>query len=245
MSTAPVALVTGASRGIGRAIALALAADGWQVAVNSHTHPDEGAAVRDLIRASGGMASHVTGDVRNRTSMHAICERTRRELGPICGFVHNAGIALQQLYTETAEAEWDSLFAVHVKGAYHGCQEVLPDMIRANVGSIVVVTSIWGLAGSSCEVAYSAAKHAQVGLVRALAMEAGPSGVRVNGVAPGLIETAMNDGLDAATRADLKARIPLGRIGQPEEVAALVRFLMSPAAGYLTGQIIACDGGWV
>ena len=159
--------------------------------------------------------------------------------------VCNAGIAEQQLFTDITEEQWQRMLAVNLSGVFYCCQAFLPAMIARKHGCIVNVSSIWGLQGASCEVHYSAAKAGVIGLTRALAQEVGPSGVTVNCVAPGVIDTDMCAHLDEDARAALRERIPLGRLGTAAEVAEVVAFLASPAASYLTGQVISPNGGMV
>ena len=169
-----------------------------------------------------------------------------KRLGPVTGLVNNAGIASQKLFTDTTPEEWNAMMGVHAGGAYYTCRRALPSMIRSRRGSIVNLSSIWGLTGASCEVAYSAAKAAVIGLTRALAKEVGPSGVRVNCVAPGVIDTDMIAGLSEDTRRELAEETPLGRLGTPEDVAAVVAFLLSDEAAFLTGQVLSPNGGfWI
>jgi 3-oxoacyl-[acyl-carrier protein] reductase len=159
--------------------------------------------------------------------------------------VNNAGIAQQKLFTDITAQDWDDMMAVNVKSVFHCCQAVLPGMISRKAGSIVNVSSIWGLVGSSYEVHYSVSKAAVIGLTKALAKEVGPSGIRVNCVAPGATATAMTAGMDEGTLAELKANTPLGAIGTPRDVADAIVFLASERAGHITGQVLSVNGGFV
>jgi 3-oxoacyl-[acyl-carrier protein] reductase len=159
--------------------------------------------------------------------------------------VNNAGVAQQKLFTDLSVDEWQRMMAIHVDGAFYTCRAVLPDMIRAHSGSIVNISSMWGQTGGSCEVHYSTAKAALIGLTKALAKEVGPAGIRVNCVAPGVIRTDMLAELSRETLNDLEEETPLCRLGTPEDVASAVSFLVSDGAGFITGQVLAPNGGIV
>ncbi len=229
------ALISGASRGIGAACARALAAGGFDVVVNYHKSRREAEA---LARALGGTA--IGADVSDREAV----ERMFQAAGAVDALVCNAGIALQKLFTDTTPEDWRRLFAVNVDGAYHLIRAALPHMIHEKYGRIVVISSVWGVHGASCEAAYSASKAALIGLTRALAKELGPSGITVNCVCPGVIDTDMNAQLDQATLESLADDTPLCRLGTPEDVAETVRFLCSDEARFITGQIVGVDGGF-
>lgn len=240
-----VALVTGSSRGIGRAIALRLAADGYAVAVHGNRSVAEAESVCAQIRANGGTAKAFFCDVADSAAVSKLMEDVAQELGPISVLVNNAGIAQQKLFTEISDSEWQRMMDVHVSGAFYASRAVLPAMIRARSGCIVNMSSMWGQTGGSCEVHYSTAKAALIGMTKALAKEVGPSGVRVNCVAPGVIRTDMLSGFDDCTLDELAQEAPLCRLGTPEDVAAAVAFLVSEQAGFITGQVLAPNGGIV
>ena len=230
------ALITGGSRGIGAACAVALARDGYNVIVN-YLHSDEKAA--RLAESIGGRA--VKCDVAD----HEAVERMFGEIPPVDLLVCCAGISETGLITDITPARWRELFAVNVDGVYNCVRCALPHMIHEKSGCIVTVSSIWGIVGASCEVAYSATKAAVIGLTKALAQELGPSNIRVNCVAPGVIDTDMNRHLTASDMAALRDETPLGVIGQPEDVAETVSFLASDKAKFITGQVISPNGGFV
>lgn len=240
-----VALVTGASRGIGREIALQLARDGYAVAVHCVHNRGLADEVCRRIVENGGKSAVFVCDIADGDAVRRMVAEIATSLGPVSVLVNNAGIAQQKLFTDLTDDDWQRMMAVHVDGAFYTCRAVLPDMIRAHTGCIVNVSSMWGQTGASCEVHYSTAKAALIGLTKALAKEVGPSGVRVNCVAPGVIKTDMVAQLDAATLDSLTEDTPLCRLGTPQDVAAAVSFLVSDRAGFITGQVLAPNGGIV
>lgn len=239
------AIVTGASRGIGAAAALALAAQGCRVAVCCRTRRDSAESVAARIRAAGGTAAVFCADVSDEAAVRTMFAQVEQTLGPADILVNNAGVAQQKLFTDITAAEWDAMFGVCVKGAFHCCQAALPHMIRQKWGRIINISSMWGQVGASCEVAYSTAKAGVIGLTKALAKELGPSGITVNCVAPGVIDTEMNGNLPQDIKDELAEETPLERLGTPEDVAQAVWFLASPAGDFFTGQVLAPNGGLI
>ena len=239
-----VVLVTGASRGIGRETARQFALAGDYVVINFYQHRDAAESLADELVQAGCPVLAIQADVSRRDQVDAMVEQTRKTFGPVEVLINNAGIAQQRLFTDIGDEEWDRMFAIHVKGAFYCCQAVLPDMIHQHRGKIVNVSSIWGLTGSSCEVHYSAAKAALIGMTRALAKELGPSNIQVNCVAPGVIDTDMNADLDEAARAALLDQTPLGVFGCAADIAHTIVFLASGQAAFITGQIISPNGGF-
>lgn len=240
-----VALITGASRGIGRAAAYQLAHDGYAVCVNYYERRDKADELVSLLRGEGCEAIAVQADVSKRGEVVAMVERCTQELGPVTLLVNNAGVAGQALFQDVTDELWDRYFGVNLCGARNAIQAVLPHMLHEKRGCIVNVSSIWGQHGASCEVVYSCTKHALIGLTRSLAMELAPSGIRVNCVAPGVIDTDMVRVLGEETLRGLADETPLGRLGTPEDVAAAISYLASDRASFVTGQVLAVDGAFV
>ena len=238
-------LITGASRGIGAAAARTFAQRGWKVALNYNTSREKALALAEELRREGGTVLPVAADVADRSQVDRMMEEVRQALGDPELLINNAGISQQALFTDLSEADWDRMFDVHVKGCFHCCQAVLPAMIRRRQGQIINISSMWGQVGGSCEVHYSAAKAAVIGLTKALAKEVGPSHIRVNCVAPGVIDTEMNGHLSPADLDVLREETPLETIGTPQDVADLLLFLASDSARFITGQVIAPNGGLV
>jgi len=226
------ALVTGATGAIGGAIADALERQGIYVLRHGFAHAGEG---------------FLQADLRDENGIEALFLQAEERLGAgIDILVNNAGIALpQQLITDTTAEQYDDVFALDVRGVFLCCRRALPHMVRQKWGRIVNISSVWGVAGGSCEAAYSAAKAAVAGLTKALARETAPSGVTVNCVAPGVIDTSMNSHLSREELSALARDIPAGRLGTPEDVAQAARFFAGAGAGYVTGQVLCVDGGWV
>ena len=238
-----VALVTGGSRGIGRAIAERLALDDFAVGILYHSNQSAAEAVVEGIRRRSGTAVAVRADVAEQEAVTAAVEQVAAALGEITLLVNNAGIAAQQMFQDITAADWRRMMAVHVDGAFYAIQAVLPAMLHRKTGSIVNLSSMWGLRGASCEVSYATAKAAIIGMTRSLAVELAPSGIRVNCVAPGVTRTEMVEALGEETLAGLAEETPLGRLGMPAEIADAVAFLAGGQASFITGQVLTVDGG--
>ena len=233
------ALVTGGSRGIGAAVCRRLTEDGLRVVVHYNQNKGKAEAlVRELTEKTGLPHLALPAELAERAQVEALF----RLAGPVDVLVNNAGIAQQKLFTDITEDDWRRMFAVDVDGVFRCCQCALPHMIHEKSGCIINIASIWGEIGASCEVHYSAAKAAVIGLTKALAKELGPSHIRVNCVSPGVIDTEMNAMFDEETMRELCESTPLGRIGSPEDIAAAVSFLASDAASFLTGQTLSVNG---
>jgi 3-oxoacyl-[acyl-carrier protein] reductase len=237
-----IAFVTGAGSGIGRAVARRLAADGAVVVVNDLTL-ERASVVRDEIVALGGRSMAVAGNVAVEAEVAAMLAEARAALGDIDLLVNNAGHVHQARFIDIEPAEFDRMFAVHVRGNYLMSRAVLPAMLAAKAGVIVNVASQLGQIGGIELVHYSAAKAAIIGMTKALAREVSAQGIRVNAVAPGPINTPLVMAISEKWRRDKAAELPLGRFGEPEEVAAAVAFLASPAASLFVGQTICPNSG--
>ncbi|MBS7298360.1 MAG: SDR family oxidoreductase [Eubacteriales bacterium] len=234
------ALVTGASRGIGAAIAKRLAADGMFVYVNYSKSRE---AAERLAVEIGGKA--ICADVSCETDVKRMIEHITTERGGVDILVNNAGISMIKMLCDTTSEDWDRIFGVNMRGAYLVAKAAMEKMVSNKYGRIVNISSMWGEVGASCEVAYSASKAALIGFTKALAKELSLSGITVNCVTPGVIDTEMNSHFYDDVIAELTEEIPLGRIGKPEEIAEVVSFLCSDSAKYITGQTVGVSGGMI
>lgn len=232
-------LITGGSRGIGRACVEAFTAAGYSVAF-IYGKSDEKANA--LALQTGAYA--IKADVSDPEAVKEAVGRALERLGGIDVLVNNAGVSYVGLIQDMTDAEWRRVIDTNLSGAFYLTRAVIPTMLRAQGGRIINVGSVWGRCGASCEAAYSASKAALRGLTTSLAKELGPSGITVNCVEPGVIDTDMNACFDSETMDELCSETPLGRIGKPSEVASLIRFLASDDASFITGQCIGIDGGF-
>ncbi len=238
-----VALVTGASRGIGRAVAVALANAGCRVAVGFGGDAAGGAETLAMVTATGRTGLTIGIDVADAAAVDAAFTAVEAELGPVEILVNNAGITRDGLLARMSDDQWAAVLDTNLGGAFHTIRRATPKMMRARFGRIVNVSSVSGHLGAPGQANYSAAKAGLLGLSRAVARELASRNVTCNVVAPGPIVTAMTDGLPDEWRAAMEATVPLGRLGTPEEVAAVVAFLCSDAAAYVTGALVPVDGG--
>jgi 3-oxoacyl-[acyl-carrier protein] reductase len=236
-----VAIVTGASRGIGRAIAVTLAGAG--AAVVAAARGEHAQAVTDEIVATGGRAIAVPLDVTDPAAIEAMVTRTASELGRIDILVNNAGITRDQLLLRLKREDWDAVLATNLTGSFACTQAVLRTMVKQRYGRIVSISSIVGQSGNAGQSNYAASKAGLIGFSKALALEVASRNITVNVVAPGLIDTDMTKAITDAAQKDWSEKIPLGRLGTPEDIAAAVCFLASDAASYITGHVLAVNGG--
>ena len=238
-----VVLVTGASRGIGRGIALALARAGWDVVVNYASNADAADAVCRGIAAAGGTAHAVQGDIATAEGATALVEQVESGIGPIAALVNNAGITRDDLIMRLSEESWREVIDTNLGGAFFTCRAVARPMMKRRAGAIVNMSSIVGVRGNAGQTNYAASKAGLIGLTKSLAKELGSRGIRVNAIAPGYIATELTDALPEQAREAILTATPLGRLGEPEDVARAVRFLVSDAAAFVTGDVLAVDGG--
>lgn len=238
-------LITGASQGIGTACARRFAACGYNVMIQYRTHKEEAETLCQELTSKGGHAATFCADIADPGQAEALVHKTIEIFGDIDVLINNAGIALNKMFCDTTDEDWNRILSVNLLGAVYTSRAVLPAMVHKKEGHIVNLSSIWGMVGASCEVAYSASKAAIIGLTKALAKELGPSGILVNCVAPGVITTPMNACLDDETLAALKEETPLMKLGTPEDVAEAVYFLANENNRFITGQVLSPGGGIV
>ncbi len=237
-------IVTGSSRGIGKAIAIRFAKEGWNVAINCRERESELYETQQEILKLHSDCISFLGDVSSYEVCKEMWEKVKERFGRVDVLINNAGISHIGLFQDMKPEEWSRILQVNLNSVMNFTQLVLPDMIAERSGSIVNISSVWGLAGASCEAVYSASKGGIHAFTKALAQEVGPSMVRVNAIACGAIDTEMNRFLDEEERQALVDEIPMGRMGNCEEVADLAYYLAVKNA-YLTGQIVSLDGGWI
>lgn len=245
-------LVTGASGDIGSAIAARFYNAGYRVAIHYHKNREKAERLLfsltgspETIAAPGAQAALFQADLKNPEEITKMFEEIRRILGEVDILINNAGKGGQILFQDISYECWQDTFAVNTDACFLCCKEALPHMLHEKSGRIINISSVWGMTGASCEVHYSAAKAALLGFTKALAKELGPSGITVNCVAPGVIDTEMNAHLTEEDMDALREETPLCRIGTPEDVAGTVFFLASNDASFLTGQVISPNGGFV
>lgn len=236
-------LITGASRGIGRQCAIDLSYE-YDVIINYNKSEKEAIELLDLLKKNGSNSIMIKADVSDRNQVEDMIGKIMSYYGRIDALVNNAGIARQELFTEVKNDDMKRMTDINLGGTLNCTQAVLKEMINKKSGKIVNVSSVWGICGASCEVVYSATKAAIIGFTKALAKEVSLSGITVNAVAPGVIHTDMCN-FDDETLEGLKEEIPLGRIGKVNDVSGVVKFLLSDAASYITGQVINVSGGFV
>ena len=238
-------IITGASKGIGRATAKKFAKEGFRVVINYNNSKEEAYALEKELSEITEVIS-IKADISKNEEAEFLVSETVKRFGKIDVLVNNAGISMHStLFSDTDEKDWQQIFNVNLFGMFNVTKAALPFMIHEKRGSIVNVSSIWGVSGASCEVLYSSAKAAVNGFTKSLAKELAPSGIRVNAIAPGVIETKMNAFLSEEERKAIEDEIPMGRYGSPEEIASAIHFLASDESSYITGQVLTADGGFL
>lgn len=235
-------IITGGSRGIGKCMVENFAKQGYNVVLNYNKSEKMAKQIKESLREQGHEIEIFKADVSKKEEVQKMIEFTIEKFKKIDVLINNAGIARIQLFTDATEEDWDEIMNTNLKSAFFTTQAVLPYMIHEKSGCIINVSSIWGLIGASCEAIYSASKAGLDGLTKALAKELGPSNVRVNGIAPGIINTDMNSNLDENIKNEIEKEIPLGRIGEPIDIYRCAKWLVEDE--YMTGQIISPNGGW-
>jgi len=238
-----VAIVTGASRGIGREIAKTLAKQGIQVIANYNNSEEKEKELKEEMLRENIEIDIFKADVSKRDEAHKLVEYVLQKYNDIDILINNAGIAEFKEFTQISDFEWNNMIAVNLNSIFIMSQEVLKNMIYNKKGCIINISSVWGLVGSSCEVHYSTAKAGINGMTKALAKELGPSNIRVNAIAPGIIDTEMNNDIEKADIEKIKEETPLGKIGTPADIAKCVTWLIED--NFTTGQIISVNGGWI
>lgn len=238
-----VAVVTGASRGIGKGIAIELAKAGASVVINYKCNDDAAEETLQEIRKLGVSALKIKGDVSNYEFSKQMIKTTVEKLGKIDILINNAGISKVELFMDAIPSEWENILNINLKGAINCSHSAVQEMVKQKSGNIINISSMWGNVGASCEVIYSASKGAINSFTKALAKELAPSNIRVNAIAPGVIDTEMNGWLNEDDRKNLTEEIPMMKFGEVQDVGMLVTFLASENSKYITGQVITIDGG--
>lgn len=238
------AIVTGSSRGIGRAIAIALAKEGYNVLINSSKSKDDLLKVQEEVVALGAKCEVFVGNIGTPSVACDLFKFAKDTLGDVHVLINNAGISHVGLLQDMSFEEWDNILNTNISSIFNMCKCVIPDMVAKQAGKIINISSVWGLCGASCETAYSATKGAINSFTKALGKELAPSNIQVNAIACGAVNTTMNGCFSEEELNELACEIPIGRLAEPDEVASMViQLINSPA--YLTGEIIKMDGGWI
>lgn len=243
MDNKKTVIVTGAAKGIGADIAMSFAEKGYNVVICYNTSCESALLLQQSLAATGYPVIAQKVNISNKLDVELLVKEAIYRFGSIDILVNNAGIACQGLFTEIAEYDIDNLINVNLKGTINCCQAVLPNMIENKSGKIINISSAWGITGASCEAVYSATKAALIGLTKSLAKEVGPSGITVNCIAPGMIDTSMNLNLSDEDKDAFIDSLPIKRIGNTSEIAAAAVFFASDSSSYITGQTLAVDGG--
>ncbi|SHF36338.1 3-oxoacyl-[acyl-carrier protein] reductase [Thermoanaerobacter uzonensis DSM 18761] len=245
MLNGKVAIVTGGAGDIGREICIELAKEGASIAIHYNNSYEQAVKLREYIKSNFSYAEIFKADISDRQQVDNMIDSIYNKFGRIDYLINNAGIAQIKPFIEITEEDWDRMMNVNLKGLFNCTQSVLRHMLPQKHGSIINISSIWGISGASCEVHYSASKGGIIAFTKALAKELGPSKIRVNCIAPGVIDTRMNNILNREEKKHLIEDIPLMSIGKPQDVANAVLFLLSDKANFITGQVITIDGGFI
>lgn len=236
-------IVTGGSRGIGKCMVENFAKDGYNVILNYNKSEKQAKQIKQNLENEGYSIEIFKADVSKKDEVKKLVDFAINKFENIDVLINNAGIARIHLFSDVTEEEWDEIMNTNLKSAFFMIQEVLPNMIHRKQGLIINISSVWGLVGASCEAVYSASKAGLDALTKSLAKELGPSNIRVNSIAPGIVDTDMNSNLDEKIKEELKKEIPLGKIGKPIDIYKCAKWLIEDE--YTTGQIISPNGGWV
>ena len=236
-------LITGGSRGIGKCIAENLARDGFNVVLNYNKSEKQAKQIKKELEEQGINIEICKADVSKREEVKKLVKFTLNKFGNIDVLINNAGIAKLQMFNDITDSDWNEMIGTNLNSVFYTIQEVLPNMIHNKNGCIINISSIWGLVGASCEVAYSVSKAGIDGMTKSLAKELGPSNIRVNSIAPGVIDTEMNSNLDNAIKEEIKNETPLNKIGKPVDIYRCVKWLIEDE--FTTGQVISPNGGYV
>lgn len=236
-------LITGGSRGIGKCIAENLAKDGFNVVLNYNKSEKQAKQIKKELQEQGINIEICKADVSKREEVKKLVKFTLNKFGNIDVLINNAGIAKLQMFNDITDSDWNEMIGTNLNSVFYTTQEVLPNMIHNKNGCVINISSIWGLVGASCEVAYSVSKAGIDGMTKSLAKELGPSNIRVNSIAPGVIDTEMNSNLDNAIKEEIKNETPLNKIGKPIDIYRCVKWLIEDE--FTTGQVISPNGGYV
>ena len=236
-------LITGGARGIGKCLSENLARDGYNIVLNYNKSEKQAKQIKKDLEAEGIKVEICKADVSKREEVKKLVKFTINKFGNIDILINNAGIAKIQMFNDITDEDWNEMIDTNLNSVFYCTQEVLPNMIHNKSGCIINISSIWGLVGASCEVAYSVSKAGIIGMTKALAKELGLSNIRVNSIAPGVIDTEMNSNLDNAIKEEIKNSTPLNKIGQPIDIYRCAKWLIEDE--FTTGQIISPNGGYV
>ncbi|AXU28587.1 TPA: SDR family oxidoreductase [Clostridioides difficile] len=238
-------LITGGARGIGKAMSKAFAKEGYNVLVNFNKSENEAKELYTILNEKNFSVKLFKADISNREAVEDMVDYCIKEFGGLDVLVNNAGVSQDKLFTDITDEDWDNMMNINLKGSFYCSQVALKYMISEKKGNIINISSIWGISGASCEVHYSITKAGIIGMTKALAKEVGPSNIRVNSIAPGVINTDMLSGYNEEDVDVLVEETPLMRLGTPEDIANCAIFLASDKSNFITGQVISPNGGFV